>query len=278
MAEGRVFLGRHRALSTDEPVKEGDEVHIARKVEALHPATLLYDEGGLVAADKPADVVTVPDHEGAAGSLLAAVARTLGVHPLTLHATSRLDRGVSGVVVFARTAEAAERLRMAREAGTYLRRYLALAVRAPSTESGEWDAAIGRAPDPRHRAIAGRDAVPAVTRYTVIARAGEWALLALEPITGRTHQLRVHAAHAHAPLLGDRVYGGPARTTLPTGGVLSFDRIALHAARVSIPGKGGGLVEIAAPVPSRLAGWWKAMGGDAGAWDAALAVSMGSRA
>jgi len=90
--------------------------------------------------------------------------------------------------------------------------------------------------DARHRAAFGPDAKAAQTHWGLVARAGDFALLAVEPQTGRTHQIRIHAAHAGAPLLGDRDYGGPVRTTLPNGRVVALARIALHAARVTVPG------------------------------------------
>ena len=61
-------------------------------------------------------------------------------------------------------------------------------------------------------------------------------MLSVEPITGRTHQIRVHASHAGAPLLGDRDYGGPTRWTLKSGKSVTLDRIALHCARVTVEG------------------------------------------
>ncbi len=270
--DGRVFIGRKRARSGDDVVRPGDEVHISSpKAEAVAPATLLADEDGLVAADKPADLATIPDHTDAASSLLASVARALGCAPELLHPTSRLDRGVSGVVIFARSEAAAERLRAARERGTYGRRYVAIAATPPAEGRGDWDVAIGRAQtDPRHRAAGGRDAATALSRFAVVGRAAAWALLALDPVTGRTHQLRVHAAHASAPLLGDRVYGGPTRATLPSGRVLSFDRIALHAARVRVPRGDGSILEVRSAVPAVLRDWWRAGGGEDAAWEAAL--------
>jgi 23S rRNA-/tRNA-specific pseudouridylate synthase len=266
VADGRVFIGRRRALSPEEPVAVGDEVHIAPKSQSVSGATLLLDEDGLVAADKPAAVTTIPGHGDGAESLLSMVARTLGVHPRTLHPTSRLDRGVSGVVVFARTTAAADRLAAARARGSYSRRYLAIAASAPSPTSGEWTAAIGAGRDPRHRGVGGRDPAAARSRYGTVARAGEWALLGLEPVTGRTHQLRVHASHAGAPLLGDRSYGGPTRASLASGRVLAFERIALHAARVRVPRSDGSVVEVSSPVPDALRDWWQLAGGADVAW------------
>ena len=142
--------------------------------------------------------------------------------------------------------------------------------KAPTPPRGEWAAPIGRAKDPRHRAAFGRDGAPSLSRYAVIATASSAALLALEPVTGRTHQLRVHASHAGAPLLGDRVYGGPQRLTLSSGRVLSIDRVALHAARVRVPRKDGGVLEVTSSPSDALREWWKELGGEASAWELAL--------
>jgi RluA family pseudouridine synthase len=267
IAEGRVFVGKRRALDAAEPVSAGDDVTIADASRTEAPAVRVLKRGkGWFAVDKPAGIATIPDHGGASNALLPLAARAVGLDAARLHATSRLDREVSGVVVFATTTDAAARLKQARDEHAYVRRYLALAAHAPSADEGTWDARIGRAKDARRREVNGREATDARTNYAVVARAGEVALLALTPITGRTHQLRVHAAHAGAPLLGDRVYGGPTRWTLASGKVLALGRIYLHAARVTIEG-----VAIDAPVPEEMRATWGALGGDVGAWDEALA-------
>jgi 23S rRNA pseudouridine955/2504/2580 synthase/23S rRNA pseudouridine1911/1915/1917 synthase len=98
-------------------------------------------------------------------------------------------------------------------------------------------------------------------------------LLAVDPITGRTHQIRVHASHAGAPLVGDADYGGLTRITRPDGSILAPGRIALHAARVILPGRGGGgsALQAEAPIPDALASLWSALGGAASDWAEALA-------
>jgi 23S rRNA pseudouridine1911/1915/1917 synthase len=273
--EGRVFVGRRRVKSSGEPVKAGDVVEVAPPREAIAGVRVLFEEDDLVAVDKPAGMPTIADHGGASHALVAVAARALGVDPESLHATSRLDRGVSGVVVFARTKAAAERLMQARAAGTYERRYLALAARAPVPANGTWDAPLGRARDPRLRQVNGRDPVAATTRYAVCAAAaGGMVMLAVAPKTGRTHQIRVHASHANAPLVGDRDYGGPPRVTLATGRVLEPRRIALHAARVVVPGASGAPLVARAPVPPELEALWSALGGDAAAWEVAASCDL----
>jgi 23S rRNA-/tRNA-specific pseudouridylate synthase len=118
--------------------------------------------------------------------------------------------------------------------------------------------------------VRGRDATPARSLYAVVDRAGTHAMLALEPITGRTHQLRVHAADAGAALLGDGAYGGDTRVGLSSGRVLGIRRIALHAARVVVPRRSGEAMEVQAEVPAELRGLWTALGGVDDAWNLSL--------
>jgi 23S rRNA pseudouridine1911/1915/1917 synthase len=302
VADGRVFVGRTRATSGEQSVAPGDEISIAPAPTPERAASgdagelhILHDGGDLIAVHKPAGVVTIPDLHGAAQALSTRLARQLGMDPRDLHPTSRLDREVSGVVVFSLTREATARLAVAREEGRYARRYVAIAhaiatatatATAPSVTSGKapgaladrgtWNASIGRDRDPRKRKVNGRDPVSAVTRYAVAARSddGAFALLALGPETGRTHQLRLHASHAGVPLLGDRVYGGSGRLSVPGGRVAALDRIFLHAARVTVPGARGEMVTVTDEVPASLRETWALLGGEADAWDTGLACTL----
>ncbi|MDB4943667.1 MAG: Ribosomal large subunit pseudouridine synthase [Labilithrix sp.] len=274
--EGRVFVGRRRVTAAAEPVKVGDEVRIGAALPAANaapPVPILWERDGLLACDKPAGLPTVPDHAGASHSLLHVVAAQTGRAPDQLRVTSRLDREVSGVVVFATSPASEARLLGARERGLYTRRYVAIATAAPALPS-PWTSPIGLGNDPRHRAAFGPDGKASATRYAVVARAGDLALLAVEPQTGRTHQIRVHASHAGAPLLGDRDYGGASRLTLASGAVVALARIALHAARVVVPGADDAPLVATAPVPAELTRAWRELGGAAEAWDTAVACSV----
>jgi 23S rRNA-/tRNA-specific pseudouridylate synthase len=269
VAEGRVFVQSRRARRDTERVREGDEVFVApAPAPAKGAVRILARTGDLVVADKPAGVPTIADHSGAAHALVSLVAGIVGVDVSRVHPTSRLDRDVSGVVVLALTKSAAHRLAEARSRSAYERRYLAIAERAPASSRGTWNAPVGRAPDPRLRAVAGRDAVPAETRYAVCGHApGGAALLRVEPVTGRTHQIRVHASNDGSPLIGDRAYGGASRLTLPGGRVFVPGRIALHAVRVVVPDESGRPLVGVSPIPPALLELWSVLGGDAAAWE-----------
>ncbi len=260
---GRVFIGKRRAKRGDA-VRAGDAVRISERREIDVVVAILHEDDRFVAVDKPAGIATIPDEHESEGSLVWRTARELGVAPESLHVTSRLDRGVSGVVVFARSERAREQLQNARTSGAYFRRYAAIASKSPTPLEGAWDAPIGRARDPKKRMVGGRDAQSASTRYRVVAATPRAAMLSVEPVTGRTHQIRVHASHAGAPLLGDRDYGGSRTLVLPTGKVLALERVALHCARVSVTG----MIDVRAPIPSELRDCWLALGGEDSAWAA----------
>lgn len=278
LAEGRVFVADVRASDGDAPLAAGVVVRVAslRPSTVSDPLVVLFEDASVLCCDKPAGVTTVPGPSGSATSLVASAAAARGIPLAALLVTSRLDREVSGVVTFAKSREAEARIVAAREAGQLARRYVAIAsVRAGARleGSGAWDAPIGRARKANLRAAFGEDAKPSRSRYRVVARVrsgkDELALLALAPETGRTHQLRIHAAHAGAPLVGDRDYGGPTRVVLPTGRVVSWKRIALHCARVTVP-LADRAQAVVAPVPSELRAAWESLGGAAAAWDEAL--------
>jgi 23S rRNA-/tRNA-specific pseudouridylate synthase len=277
IGEGRVFVGRKRISRGDEAVAIGDEISVG-DARAERDVEILFERDGLVACVKPAGIPTVPDHGGSAHALVARVARAIGKKTADLRVTSRLDREVSGVVVFALDAAAQARLERARAEGAYVRRYVAIASNPSALRDRAspfvWDAPIGLGKDARHRAAHGRDAKASRTNVKVVECTDLAALLAVEPVTGRTHQIRVHAAHAGAPLLGDRDYGGPTRLTLPGGRVIGLSRIALHAARVSVPDATGAPLVALAPIPTSLSDLWSMLGGAPASWEIAVEIGL----
>lgn len=273
IAHGRVFIGRKRATDAARRMRGGEvvEVFLATAPESKPAAILLGRRGGMVAMLKPAGMPTVPDHRGSTGSLQAAVAELEGLRdPDAVHPSSRLDLEVSGVVVFALDSKARTLLREAREQGSYTRHYVAISQQAPAPAQGLIELPIGRAPDPRRRCVGGKDPAASTTHYRVAAKTDRGALLAVEPITGRTHQIRVHLAHLGAPLLGDALYGGPRTIVQASGAVTSMSRVALHAAWVRIGLGDGETWTVQAPVPGELESLWQSVGGSAADWEDAL--------
>ncbi|HET6333232.1 MAG TPA: pseudouridine synthase [Polyangiales bacterium] len=239
---------------------------------------VVHQDGDLLVIDKPSGLATTsPDGE----NCLASWAREHDLEAPRMHASSRLDAEVTGLVTFARTTRAIEQLTAARTAGQYRRFYLGLARQPPEPLDGEWRFPIGRDPrDPRRRvALANGTSVrggkgkastkgfcladSAWSRYRTLSSASHLALLLLQPETGRTHQLRVHAARGGAPLWGDKHYGGPVREVMEDGRVLAARRVMLHCAKLILPGiaRAEPLV-VHAPVPEDMRGFFVALGGD----------------
>lgn len=291
LAEGRVFVDARRVADPLLVVSAGSslEVHPARTSDA--DVAILAEHAGLVFVSKPPGIATEPDHAGVSASLVGRVAERLGLAPAALHAVSRLDVGVSGVVTLARDERGRTLAAELRARGGFRRRYVALAPRAPEPARGAWTWALprnvrgargrGRAnPEPaserpaetRYASVAEGDSVflPERTSSRVAVRP---ALLALSPVTGRTHQLRLHAERAGTPLLGDREHGGAARVVLASGGVLGLDRVLLHAAWVELALKPA-LFRVEAELPADLTAFWTKIGGAPDAWQAALEIAL----
>jgi len=233
------------------------------------PLRILARDEHLLVVDKPPGLATTsPD----GGDCLAARVRALDPHAEKCHPSSRLDADVSGVVVFARTSRAIQGLLAARERGRYARRYVALGpTPAPScalasSDDATWSWSIAIDPrDPRKRraldeGVSGERAQDAETHAHVLARSGAGLSLRLEPVTGRTHQLRVHAARAGLPLLGDVAYGGARRLVTGDGAVIACPRVALHCLVVVLPGPGGELVAFRSELPGDLASMAESLG------------------
>jgi 23S rRNA-/tRNA-specific pseudouridylate synthase len=266
--DARVFVNGRRA-ALDDPVDPGDRVELYPRRVLHDDATpaLLAQRDGIVLAAKPAGLPTEPTPHGDV-SLVTELAKQLG--GAQVRAASRLDTAVSGVLLCTLGRDAARRLDRMRRGEHIRRSYLAIATAVPEPPEGRWQQPLGRKRDGagRVRAIVDeRDGRDAVTGYRVLARApadeqGRMpCLLELRPETGRMHQLRAHASAAHAPLYGDRLYGGPSSVVAADGAVRPIDRVALHAFECTLPS-----LAATAPVPEQLRELWRTLGGNDDDW------------
>lgn len=211
---------------------------------------LLADDDDILAVSKPAGLVVHPAYRHPDGTLTDAVfayADSRGVpRPWLLH---RLDRETSGVVLFARTEQARRSLVRQFEQRLIVKRYLAITCGCLATSSGEIDAPLCRDPLDRRRVIVSPAGKPARTRFQVLAAANDFALALVEPLTGRTHQIRAHLAFHGAPLAGDLTYGGATEVTQSAG----IERAQLHAWELVFrhPTTGASAT-IRAPVPADM--------------------------
>ena len=196
---------------TNFPVKPGDVITVRMEEEEPEypaedgPLTILYEDDHLLAVDKPAGMLIHPSRSKFDGTLANYVAgyyqktgQKSAFHPLT-----RLDRDTFGIVLLAKNAHVHTLLQQTRVQKTYH----ALTFGWGEKETGAIDAPIARRELPSLLRYVSPDGKPSVTEFAVLERAGQICKLALRPVTGRTHQLRVHCAHAGHPILGDPQYG-----------------------------------------------------------------------
>lgn len=199
------------SVHTDYPVRPGDVITVPLDEPLPQypaqpgPLTVLYEDDHLLAVDKPAGMLIHPSRscmEGTLANRVLAHYRATGqasaFHPLT-----RLDRDTFGIVLLAKNAHVHSLLQQTPVTKTYH----ALVLGGPEAEHGSIDAPIARLPLPSLLRCVHPQGKSALTRYRVLSRESGIAKLALEPVTGRTHQLRVHCAHMGFPILGDPQYG-----------------------------------------------------------------------
>jgi 23S rRNA pseudouridine1911/1915/1917 synthase len=197
---------------------------------------MVYEDASILVLNKPAGLVVHPAAGHADGTLVnALLARAPELAQLPRAGiVHRLDMDTSGIMVVARTLSAHHHLVAQLQARTVKREYTALCI-GVLTGGGTVDAPMGRHPRLRKKmAVLAAGGKTAITHYRVVQRYGHHTRIKVNLETGRTHQIRVHMAHRHYPLIGDRVYGG--RPRIPKGAseeliqaLRSFPRQALHA-------------------------------------------------
>lgn len=181
---------------------------------------IIYEDDFLLVVDKPSGMLTVPGKDDEAISLLEIVKNMLpkGESALEVH---RLDQATSGLVVIAKTKEIQSALRQQFEQRKVHKTYLALLDGIPAKNEGIIDLPLRPDLNDRPRQVVDiENGKQAITRYRVLEHLGDRALVEFTPLTGRTHQLRVHVSHPqglNCPIVGDMLYG------------TACDRLHLHA-------------------------------------------------
>ena len=198
---------------TDYPVAPGDVITVPlEEPEPQYPAqegslTILYEDEHILAVDKPAGMLIHPSRSQFTDTLANFVAgyyqktgRAAAFHPVT-----RLDRDTFGVVLLGKNSHTHALLSQ----NPLEKTYEALVYGAPTQAEGVIDAPIARRPLPSLLRQVSPEGKPSLTRYRVLSWQEKTAVLALTPVTGRTHQLRVHCAYMGFPIVGDPQYGSP---------------------------------------------------------------------
>ena len=233
----RQALDEGQVLVNGEPqpagwrVSAGDRLRLTAPLDepsAMTPEDLplpvLYEDADLIVVDKPAGMVVHPAGRHRSGTLANALAHHFNVRggadpPVRPGIVHRLDRATSGLMVVAKNQRALSRLTVEFQQKRVEKRYLALVHGTVGPDQGEWEAPIGSDPEATPRWGIREGGRPAHTRYIVRERLPPHTLLELEPVTGRTNQLRLHCAYFGHPILGDELFGrgpesGPGRLFL----------------------------------------------------------------
>jgi 23S rRNA pseudouridine955/2504/2580 synthase len=200
--------------------------------------------------------------------LLDGLADDSGNRPKLVH---RLDKDTSGALLVARSARAAAFFSKSFSGRTAKKIYWALIVGVPSADEGLIDAPLAKQPgtggEKMH--IDEEHGQPAKTRWRVIDRAGNRAAwVELQPLTGRTHQLRAHMAAIGHPIVGDGKYGGA--DAFLTGGISR--KLHLHARRLRIDSPGGGKIDVTVDLPEHLAQTLETLGFEIAAGERVVVV------
>ena len=281
LRSGQVRIGGARAKSDTRLVagqvvrvppldvdRKGEGPVTARTMRGMDDADalgrmILYEDARVLVLDKPAGLAV----QGGSGvtrsvdSMLEAMRNAKGEKPRLVH---RLDRDTSGVLVVARSRLAAMKLAEAFRGRDAKKTYWALVKGVPKKREDKVSTWLVKEQTPdgdrmrvaRH-GEAGAD--HAVSYYRVVEQAGQGlSWLEMEPFTGRTHQLRVHAAHIGHPIIGDPKYFEADQNWEFPGGMQN--RLHLHARRIVIPHPGGGVIDVTAPLPPHMRQSWNLLG------------------
>lgn len=171
------------------------------------PLDIVYEDGDILAVNKPSGLAVHPSAGNREQTLAGAVMNYYKNTSFVFRAVSRLDKYTSGIVVVAKNADAAFRLCRAFEKGEVKKTYLGLCEKAPCPPRGEINAPIARVCGSVIKREVSPTGKPAVTAYEMVRADENGALLRLFPLTGRTHQIRVHLASVGCPLKYDFLYG-----------------------------------------------------------------------
>ncbi len=223
-------------------VKAGDVIEIgvmeAGRFQELHlpPEALLYEDAELIAVNKPAGINSQRTPYQLKGTLEYWVTEYFKAQGNSEPArvVHRLDRGTSGTMLFPKNRQGAARLSKQFQDGLIDKLYLALVTGCPEQEHWTVDAPIGKVASARYGVIEGGKA--SQTEFRTVASSGDISLVEARPLTGRTHQIRVHLASVGLPICGDTTYGG-----------ISAGRMMLHCSSMTF--RNSKMVEITAFAP-----------------------------
>lgn len=237
IALGCVLIDGRKATDKSHRMREGETVELAEApVAPAAPDALFeirYEDEDLAVVYKPPGVVVHPAPGSRTGTLVQALAKQMplapGSGPERPGVVHRLDKGTSGLLVFAKTGRAYQALAQMMRARKIERTYIALVEGKFQMPTGRIEAPVGRRTDDPKKMGVTASGKQAATEFRVIEEFQDASLIELVLDTGRTHQIRVHLAHIGHPVAGDRDYGSKSGAAARTTGL---ERPFLHAARL----------------------------------------------
>jgi 23S rRNA pseudouridine1911/1915/1917 synthase len=252
-------------LVVDVPASEPDALLRAEDIDV----EVLYEDDDVVVVNKPAGLVVHPAHGHKTGTLVNAMLGRISSRtgresgrPGIVH---RLDKDTSGVMIVAKNDVAQLALSRQLQQQRFAKEYLALVIGDPGETEVVIEAPVERDSDDRRRMVVRASGREAVTRFKRIASwennanpgsgavGGRVSLLLVKPVTGRTHQIRVHLAYAHFPIVGDPVYGRRGDTS-------GLGRQFLHAWRLTVRLPHAGERTFTAPLAPDLRAYLASLG------------------
>ncbi len=213
---------------------------------------ILLEDDDMIAVNKPAGMPAHPSGQHKTDTLANGVMYHLG-EKTAFHVITRLDRETSGVVIIAKNAHSAKLLTEKMKNGNIQKEYIALINGTPNPIKGQINAPIRKEEGRSIKRIVSPDGKEALSTYEVIGSRENLSLIKLNPITGRTHQLRVHMAHIGHSIYGDEMYGAPQRG----------ERTRLHCHRISfIHPMTEKEITVKSPIPDDIENLFKSLGED----------------
>ena len=210
---GGLLLNKETCRVT-ETVKAGDQLELhftehdeAKATRLAGKPHILYEDEDVVVVDKPAGMPAHPSHEHLEDDMGTLLANWYAGQPFTIRAVGRLDKDVSGIMVYAKNQPACARLSRQRDEDALHKEYFAIVEGHFSEKKGTLQYRLAKLPHRKDRVVR-QDGKLCITEYEVVKEYAEVSLVKIHLITGRTHQIRAGMAYYGHPLLGDRLYGG----------------------------------------------------------------------
>jgi 23S rRNA pseudouridine1911/1915/1917 synthase len=221
---------------------------------------IIADTEDFVVLNKPSGVLSIPDRTQSSESLKEAIQKKWG----TIFTIHRLDKGTSGLIVFAKHEQSHQFLSLAFEQRAVEKYYLGIIYGTPIDKKGRIDAPIAEHPAKNGKMMPHKNGKPSVTDYEVLEEFGGYSLMQFQIHTGRTHQIRVHMQHLGHPIVCDELYG-EGRPILVSSFKRNFklslsqeeerpilSRLGLHASRLRFKDQSGKEIALEAPLPKDM--------------------------